>query len=70
MASLFALAMSNVLIVNLWTHEIGRYRAASVGLLKTIFEVNMKLFQDNATNKIIFVLRDFNNETDNIGQLK
>jgi hypothetical protein len=62
--------MSNVLIVNLWTHEIGRYKAASVGLLKTIFEVNMKLFSDVKRQRILFVLRDFNEENDNISLLK
>jgi GTPase Era involved in 16S rRNA processing len=69
-ASLFALAISNVLIVNLWTHEIGRYKAASVGLLKTIFEVNMKLFSDQPRQKILFVLRDFNDENDKLIILK
>ena len=44
MSALFALAVSDVLMVNMWTNEIGRYKAASVGLLKTIFEVNLKLF--------------------------
>jgi len=60
MSSLFALAISDVLIVNMWTAEVGRYKAASVGLLKTIFEVNMKLFNREAKQRILFSLRDFN----------
>jgi hypothetical protein len=45
MSSLFALAISDALMVNMWTNEVGRYRAASLGLLKTVFEVNMRLFK-------------------------
>lgn len=47
-------------MVNMWTTEIGRYKAASVGLLKTIFEVNLKLFGQEGKKRILFILRDFN----------
>jgi hypothetical protein len=33
-----------VLIVNLWEHQIGLYQGANMGLLKTVFEVNLGLF--------------------------
>jgi hypothetical protein len=69
MSSLFALAVSDVLIVNMWTNEVGRYKAASVGLLKTVFEVNMKLFDRNKRHHILFVLRDFNDQQDNFNRL-
>jgi len=59
MSALFALAISDVLMVNIWTFEIGRYKAAAVSLLKTIFEVNLRLFNNNQRKKILFVLRDF-----------
>lgn len=42
--SLFALAISDVLLINMWTTDIGRYGASNYGLLKVIFEVNLKLF--------------------------
>jgi len=42
--SLFALAIADVLLINMWTHDIGRYGASNYGLLKVIFEVNLKLF--------------------------
>jgi len=70
MSALFALAVSEVLMVNMWTSEIGRYKAASVGLLKTIFEVNLKLFNQDAKKRILFVLRDFNSESNNLPKLK
>lgn len=42
--SLFALAISDVLLINMWTSDIGRYSASNYGLLRVIFEVNLKLF--------------------------
>jgi hypothetical protein len=70
MSALFALAAADILIVNMWTSEIGRYKAASVGLLKTIFEVNLKLFNSNAKRRILFVMRDFNDTQNNLEVLK
>lgn len=70
MSALFALAAANILIVNMWTSEIGRYKAASVGLLKTIFEVNLKLFNTDSRQRILFMLRDFNERQNNLQILK
>ena len=70
MSALFALAISDILMVNMWTSEIGRYKAASVGLLKTIFEVNLKLFGQEGKKRILFVLRDFNESSNNLTILK
>lgn len=57
--SLFALAMADVLLINMWTTDIGRYGASNYGLLKVIFEVNLKLFDQHSSKKLLFVLRDF-----------
>jgi len=43
-SALFALATSEVLIVNIWEHQVGLYQGANMGLLKTVFEVNCQLF--------------------------
>ena len=43
-SALFALATSEVLIVNIWEHQVGLYQGANMGLLKTVFEVNLGLF--------------------------
>jgi hypothetical protein len=64
-ASLFGLALADLLIVNMWTVDIGRYTASNYGVLKTIFEMNLKLFQQECAKKILFVLRDFNLNNDN-----
>lgn len=43
-SALFSLASSEILIVNLWEHQVGLYQGANMGLLKTVFEVNLNLF--------------------------
>lgn len=46
-SALFALATSEVLIVNIWEHQVGLYQGANMGLLKVVFEVNLELFLKN-----------------------
>ncbi|KAH0589536.1 Protein SEY1 [Termitomyces sp. J132] len=63
-SALFSLASSEVLIVNLWEHQVGLYQGANMGLLKTVFEVNLGLFgkkaQDGTQGRtlLLFVIRD------------
>ena len=63
-AALFALAMSEVVMVNMWQNDIGRYNASSIPLLKTVFEVNLQLFAVNTNAKchLLFVIRDSTND--------
>mmetsp|Transcript_28564 Transcript_28564/g.54544 ORF Transcript_28564/g.54544 Transcript_28564/m.54544 type:complete len:853 (-) Transcript_28564:629-3187(-) len=56
-AALFALAAADVLLINLWCHDIGREHGAGKPLLKTVLEVNLKLFQPRKT-VLLFVIRD------------
>lgn len=72
--ALFALALSEVLIVNLWAQDVGRYNAANMDLLKTVMELDLQLFfgsnssspsdENISTSKrmhktrLLFVLRD------------
>ncbi|MCH0629526.1 hypothetical protein JNB11_06095 [Kocuria palustris] len=67
-AALFALSTSEILIVNIWEHQVGLYQGANMGLLKTVFQVNLLLFgkaklsQDaNKDHRVLllFVIRDF-----------
>ena len=44
-SSLFSLAMSDILIINMWTSDVGRYTASNYGVLKIVFEMNLKLFE-------------------------
>ncbi|KKA26668.1 hypothetical protein TD95_001627, partial [Thielaviopsis punctulata] len=61
-SALFALATSEVLLVNLWETQVGLYQGANMGLLKTVFEVNMQLFlkdkKSTTRSLLFFVLRD------------
>lgn len=61
-SALFALATSEVLLVNIWEHQVGLYQGANMGLLKTVFEVNLQLFlkdkQSTPRSLLFFVIRD------------
>ncbi|KAJ1723669.1 Dynamin-like GTPase that mediates homotypic ER fusion [Coemansia erecta] len=59
-SALFSLAISEVLIVNMWEHTVGLYNGANMGLLKTVMEVNLQLFGTQRENKTLlyFVIRD------------
>lgn len=57
--ALFGLALTNVLLVNLWLQEIGRFSACNYETLKLIFELNLRFFKSEQPKKIVFVIRDF-----------
>ncbi|KAI8319678.1 root hair defective 3 GTP-binding protein [Martensiomyces pterosporus] len=59
-SALFSLAVSEVLIVNMWENMVGLYNGANMGLLKTVLEVNLQLFGGNRETKTLlyFVIRD------------
>ncbi|GAA5977656.1 hypothetical protein JCM11641_006892 [Rhodosporidiobolus odoratus] len=68
-SALFSMAVAEVLIVNIWEHQVGLYQGANMGLLKTVFEVNLGLFlaakekgksQGSSQDKtlLLFVIRD------------
>jgi hypothetical protein len=53
----------------MWTNDVGRYAASNYGLLKVIFEVNLKLFDQKSAKTLLFVLRDFD-KRDNAERIK
>ncbi|KAF8011591.1 hypothetical protein BT93_J2009 [Corymbia citriodora subsp. variegata] len=55
--ALFALAVSDIVLINMWCHDIGRIQAANMSLLKTLFQVIMRLFSPRKTT-LLFVIRD------------
>jgi len=57
--ALFGLVLSNLLIVNIWNQEIGRFSACNYEILKLIFELNLRFFKKDTSKKILFVIRDF-----------
>ena len=42
--SLFALVISDILLINMWENDIGRHCASNYDILKVIFEQNLKIF--------------------------
>ncbi|KZV51416.1 hypothetical protein F511_20580 [Dorcoceras hygrometricum] len=56
-SALFALAVSDIVLINMWCHDIGREQAANKPLLKTVFQVLMRLFSPRKTT-LMFVIRD------------
>ncbi|XP_072992138.1 protein ROOT HAIR DEFECTIVE 3 homolog 2-like isoform X2 [Typha latifolia] len=56
-SALFALAISDIVLINMWCHDIGREHAANKPLLKTIFQAMMRLFSPRKTT-LLFVIRD------------
>ncbi|KAJ1980859.1 Dynamin-like GTPase that mediates homotypic ER fusion [Dimargaris verticillata] len=66
-SALFSLATAEVLIVNMWENMVGLYNGANMGLLKTVFEVNLQLFHDRNSRKgktlLLFVIRDHVSKT-------
>ena len=60
--SIFALACTDLLIINMWTIDIGRYTASNLGILNTVFKLNLKLFTQKQKKKICFVFRDFDED--------
>lgn len=57
-SALFALAISDIVLINMWCHDIGREHAANKPLLRTIFEVMMRLFDPSRKTTLMFVIRD------------
>ncbi|CDK26301.1 unnamed protein product [Kuraishia capsulata CBS 1993] len=58
-SALFALSTSEVLLINIWEYQVGLYQGANLGLLRTVFEVNLALFsQERTKSLILFVIRD------------
>lgn len=55
--ALFALACSDVLLVNMWTHDVGREHGAGKPLLRAVLQAHARLFGPRRS-RLLFVLRD------------
>jgi hypothetical protein len=56
-SALFALAVADIVLINIWCHDVGREQASNKPLLKTVFQVMMRLFSPRKIT-LMFVLRD------------
>ena len=59
-SALFAIALSEVLIINMWETDVGRFNAANIPLLQAAFEANIQLFSKykETVTSIVFIIRD------------
>ncbi|KAM7510772.1 hypothetical protein LguiB_009647 [Lonicera macranthoides] len=57
--AVFAFALSDILLINMWSHSVGCVQAASIPLLRSIFEARRKLKIDDSKTTLWFVLRDY-----------
>ena len=63
--SLFSLALSEILIINVNAKDIGCLKASNFSLLKFVLELNLQLFQRKKTSKtlLLFTVRDWCEDT-------
>ena len=57
--ALFGLIISNILLINVWVQDVGKFSGCNYEILKLIFELNMQFYKKESPKKIIFVIRDF-----------
>ena len=62
-SALFALAVSDVLLINLWHHDVGREHGSGKPLLRTVLQENLKLFNSGNKKTLLFVIRDRSSKT-------
>lgn len=66
-SALFSLATAECVIVNMWENQVGLFQGANMGLLKTVLDVNLTLFQVSRARAgapkektlLLFVIRDY-----------
>ncbi|OMO58948.1 Root hair defective 3 GTP-binding protein [Corchorus capsularis] len=56
-SALSALAISDIVMINMWCHDVGREQGACKPLLRTVFEVMKRIFSARKIT-LLFVLRD------------
>ncbi|KAJ0614700.1 putative P-loop containing nucleoside triphosphate hydrolase [Helianthus annuus] len=61
-SALFGIAVSDIVIINMWCNDIGREQAANKPLLKTVFKVMLHIGRPRKTT-LMFVIRDKTTKT-------
>jgi len=61
----FFIIISDIFLINIWTHEIGKSIATNFGLLYNVIKFNLQLFKDKCIKKIIFILEIFSKRIQN-----
>ncbi len=61
--SLFCVAISDVILINVFMHEVGRYSGGHLDILEAIFKVGERLVTPHQ-KKIIYIIRDCTEDAD------
>ena len=61
--SLFCVVISDIILINLYTYEVGRYTGGHLDILQGIFKVGEKLVTPHQ-KKIIYIVRDCPQDAD------
>jgi len=61
--SLFCVVVSDIILINVFMNEIGRYSGGHLGILEALLVVGERLATPQQ-KKIIYVIRDFTEEAD------
>eukprot|EP00127_Corallochytrium_limacisporum_P004079 Clim_evm24s157 gene=Clim_evmTU24s157 len=64
-SALFSLAISEVLLLNMWAADIGRHSAANYDVIKIVLDLLLQLFhhKDSPKTMLMFVIRDYTGAT-------
>ncbi|KAF7729333.1 Dynamin-like GTPase that mediates homotypic ER fusion [Apophysomyces ossiformis] len=73
-SALFCMATCEVVILNFWEHQVGLYEGANFGTFRTVFEVNLELFQNRkgrGKTLLMVIIRDYTGNTplDNLKEI-
>lgn len=68
--AMYALSLSNMLIVNVWAKSFGTFEGTQYSILTKIMDMSIKMFKQESIKTILFCLRDFNEDIDNIQNIQ
>lgn len=53
------MAVCDIVLVNIWITDVGKFNAAQYELLKTAIQQQLKLYGRKFKKGLVFVIRDF-----------
>ncbi|KAM1688641.1 hypothetical protein FF2_035890 [Malus domestica] len=63
-SALFAMAISDIVMINMWCHDLGRENAANKPLLRTVFQARLRLIgTPDGQTALFFIIRDKSTQT-------
>ena len=68
--SMYALSLSNLLITNVWTSQVGTYDGCQYGTITMLMQMSIKLFKKESPKTLLFCLRDFDPDVDNFPNIE